>query len=159
MVKLMVSKESIITGAIIILITYTLGLSLVSQAFPATQTSQTLSSTGSIQIQTSADIGVYETSTCTTPLTSLAWGTLEPGASQTRDCYIKNEGNTPLTLSLSTSDWSSQAADTYLTLSWNYNNLPLDPDEVRLITLTLSVHPSIEGVTTFSFNINIVGTS
>jgi hypothetical protein len=154
----MVSKESIITSAMIILVTYTLGLSMVSQAFPATQTTQTLSSTGSIQIQTTADIGVYSNALCTVPKTSLTWGTLEPGASQTQDCYIKNEGNTPLTLSLQTSNWSPAAAENYLGLSWNYNGAPLAVGAVVHVTFTLSVDAGIQGVTTFSFDVTIVGT-
>lgn len=155
----MVSKESIITGAMFILITYTLGLSLVSQAFPATQTTQTLSSSGSIQIQTTADLGVYSDPACTTPKTSLAWGTLQPGGSQTQDCYIKNEGNTPLTLSLQTTGWTPAAAETYLHLNWDYNGNPITTDAVIHVTFTLSVDSSITGVTNFSFDITIVGTS
>ena len=155
----MVSKESVITGAMFILITYTLGLSLVSQAFPATQTTQTLSSTGSIQIQTTADIGVYSDVGCTTPLTSLSWGTLQPGGSQDRDCYIKNEGNTPLTLSLQTTGWNPAAAENYLDLSWDYNGAPIGAGAVIHVTFTLSVDSGITGVTTFSFDITIVGTS
>jgi len=155
----MVSKESIITGAILILITYTLGLSLVSQAFPATQTSKKLSSAGSIQIQTTAEIGVYSNPGCTESLTSLAWGTLEPGGSQNRDCYIKNEGTSALTLSMYPSGWNPANADDYLDLNWNYNGNPIDPDAVVPITFTLTVSPDIEGITTFSFDINIVGTS
>jgi hypothetical protein len=155
----MVSKESIITGAMLILITYTLGLSLVSQAFPATQTTQTLSSSGSIQIQTTADIGVYSDAGCTTPLTSLSWGTLQPGGSQTHDCYIKNEGNTALTLSLQTSGWNPANAENYLDLSWDDSGNPIAPDAVVHITFTLSVDAGISGITTFSFNITIVGTS
>jgi hypothetical protein len=155
----MVSKEAIITGAMFILITYTLGLSLVSQAFPATQTTQTLSSTGSIQIQTSADIGVYSDPACTVPLTSLSWGTLQPGGSQTQSCYIKNEGNTPLTLSLQTSGWNPAAAENYLNLNWDYNGNPIGTDSVVHVTFTLSVDSGITGVTTFSFDITIIGTS
>jgi hypothetical protein len=155
----MANKETIITGAMIILITYTLSLSLVSQAFPATQTTKTLSSAGSIQIQTSAEIGVYSNYQCTTPLTSLSWGTLEPGGSQTRDCYIKNEGDTALTLSLETSNWNPTEAASHLTLNWNYNENPVDPDAVVHVTFTLSVSPNIQGITSFSFDINIVGTS
>jgi hypothetical protein len=154
----MVSKESIITGAMIILITYTLGLSLVSQAFPATQTTQTLSSSGSIQIQTTADLGVYSDSGCNTPLTSLAWGTLQPGGSQTQDCYIKNEGNTALTLSLQTSNWSPAAAENYLDLNWDYSGASIAAGAVIHVTFTLSVDASIEGITSFSFDITIVGT-
>ena len=153
----MASKESIITGAMIILITYTLGLSLVSQAFPAEQTSRKLSSTGSIQ--TSAEIGVYSNFQCTTPLTSLSWGTLEPGESKAIVCHIKNEGTSALTLSMYPSGWDPANADDYLTLSWNYNGNPIDPDAVVQITFTLSVDASIEGITTFSFDVNIIGTS
>lgn len=155
----MASKESIITGAMIILITYTLGLSLVSQAFPATQTSKKLSSAGSIQIQTTAEIGIYYNLGCTYPLTSLSWGTLEPGGSQAIVCYIKNEGTSALTLSMYPSGWDPTEAGNYLTLSWNYNGNPINPDAVVQITFTLSVDASIEDITTFSFDINIIGTS
>lgn len=155
----MVNKETIITGAMIILITYTLSLSLVSQAFPATQTSRTLSSTGSIQIQTSAEIGVYSNFQGTTPLTSLSWGTLEPGGSQNIACYIKNEGDVPLTLSMYDTNWSPSNAEAYLVLSWSYNGTPIASGEVVPITFTLTVSPNIEGITSFSFDINIVGTS
>jgi len=153
------SKESIITGAIIILITYTLGLSLVSQAFPATQTSKKLSSAGSIQIQTTAEIGVYYDSGCNYALTSLSWGTLEPGGSQAIACYIKNEGNSALTLSMYPSGWSPTEAADYLTLSWNYHGASINPDAIIPVTFTLSVDASIEDITTFSFDVNIVGTS
>jgi len=157
----MVSKESIITGAMLILITYTLGLSLVSQAFPATQTGKTLSSTGSIQIQTTYGIGVYSDFGCTTPRTSMSWGTLEPGGSQNVICYIKNEGSAATTLSMYASNWDpeSLATSNYLVLSWNYDSNPIDPDAVVQITFTLTVSPDITGITTFSFDITIVGTS
>ena len=152
-------KESIITGAILILITYTLGLSLVSQAFPAAQTSKTLSSTGTIQIQTTVGIGVYSDSQCNNPLTSMSWGTLEPGGSQNVVCYIKNEGNTPTTLTMYASNWSPASAENYLTLNWNYDSNPIDIDVVVQITFTLTVSPDITGITTFSFDITIVGSS
>ncbi|GAI06530.1 unnamed protein product, partial [marine sediment metagenome] len=146
----MISKESILTSAMLILVTYTLGLSLVSQAFPAGQTSTTFSSTGAIQIQTTAGIGVYFDAQGNTPLTSVSWGTLQPGGSQSVICYIKNEGSAATTLSLETSNWSSTAAETYLDLSWNYNGNPINPDAVVQITLTLTVAANIEGVSTFS---------
>ena len=125
----MVSKESIITGAMLILITYTLGLSLVSQAFPATQTSRTLSSTGTIQIQTTYGIGVYSDSQCSIPLTSMSWGTLEPGGSQNIICYIKNEGSSSTILSMYPSGWDpeSLATSNYLVLSWDYDGQSINP--------------------------------
>jgi len=155
----MVSKESIITGAMLILITYTLGLSLISQAFPAAQTGKTLSSTGSIQIQTTVGIGVYSDSQCNNALTSMSWGTLVPGGSQNVVCYIKNEGSAASTLSMYDSNWRPASAEDYLTLSWNYDSTPLSPDAVVQITFTLTVSPDITGITTFSFDITIVGSS
>jgi len=152
----MVSKESIITGAILILITYTLGLSLVSQAFPAAQTSKTLSSTGTIQ---TIGVGVYTTDQCSTPVTSIPWGKLEPGASQDFVCYIRNEGNSPTTLSLQTTNWSPSVAATYLDLDWDYDNQPINSGASIPVTFTLMVDADITGITTFSFDITIIGTS
>jgi len=155
-----VSKEAIITGAMLILITYTLGLSLISQAFPAAQTSKTLSSTGSIQIQTTVGIGVYSDSQCNNPLTSMSWGTLVPGGSQNVVCYIKNEGSAVSTLSMYASNWNpeSLATSNYLVLSWNYDGHSINPDDSVQVTFTLTVNASIEGITNFSFDITIVGT-
>ena len=151
----MVSKESVITGAMLILIAYTLGLSLVSQAFPATQTSQTLSSTGTIE---TIGVGVYSDVQCNTPLTSIPWGTLEPGESQSVICYIKNEGDSPSTLSMYTSNWNPSSAENYLTLSWNYDGRSINLDAAVQVIFTLTVDASIEGITSFSFDITIVGT-
>jgi len=151
----MASKESVITGAMLILITYTLGLSLVSQAFPAAQTSKTLSSTGTIQ---TIGVGVYTDFQCNTPLSSIPWGTLEPGESQSVVCYIKNEGTSPSTLSMYASNWNPSSAENYLTLSWNYAGGYINPDDSVQVTFTLSVDESIEGVTSFGFDITIVGT-
>jgi hypothetical protein len=151
-----VSKESIIAGAMLILITYTLGLSLVSQASSAAQTSKTLSSTGKIE---TIGVGVYTDIQCSSPLTSIAWGTLEPGENQTVICYIKNEGDLPSTLSMYTSNWNPSSAENYLTLSWNYDGGYINPDDSVQVTFTLSVDESIEGVTSFGFDITIVGSS
>ena len=154
----MKSKEHLITAAILVLITYTLSLSLVTQAFPVTQISKKVSSTGSIQIQTTAGIGVYSNPQATTELSSMGWGTLEPGDNQSITLYIKNEGNAPLTMSLQASNWNPSSASNYLVLGWNYNNQPISPNQVIEVALTLSVASNIEGITTFGFDITIVGT-
>ena len=151
----MASKESVIIGAMLILVTYTLGLSLVGQAFPATQTSKTLSSTGTIE---TIGVGVYTDFQCNTPLSSIPWGTLEPGESQSVICYIKNEGDLPSTLSMYTSNWSPSTAEEYLTLSWNYSGQSINSGDAIQVTFTLTVDASIEGITSFSFDITIVGT-
>ncbi|TRO47718.1 hypothetical protein E2P47_04035 [Candidatus Bathyarchaeota archaeon] len=155
----MVNREAIITTSVIVLIAYTMSLSLVSQAYPAAQTAKTLSASGSIQIQSSPGIGIYLNSQATAPLTSLNWGTLEPGQNQNITMYIKNEGNTPVALSLQTSNWTPTSAQNYLSLTWNYNDLPISPNQTRQVTITLNVDPDITGITNFSFDITILATA
>lgn len=153
----MASKETIITAAMMVLITYTLGLSLVSQAFPEGQKTASFSNSGTIQIQTSAGLGVYSDYQGNNELTSLPWGTLSPGGSNSITIYVKNEGSSDTTLSLVVENWSSTAAETYLDVDWNYNGAPISPNNTVAISLTLSVSSNIVGVETFSFDVIIMG--
>jgi hypothetical protein len=125
------------------------------QAFPAGQTSLQLSSAGSIK--TTEGLRAYSNLACTTPLTSITWGELDKGGSTSVTIYVKNVGDSPQTLSLVTSDWTPTSAADYLTINWNYNNQPLNPNSVVQITLTLSVDPNIQGISTFGVNILIIG--
>lgn len=150
----MKKKETILTGAIIIIAIYTLTVTLVSQAFPAVESTKTLSSSGTI---VTVGVGVYTSPSCSTPVTAIPWGALEPGESQNFVCYIRNEGSTPTTLSMYTSNWSPSAASNYLSLSWDYAGETINPDAVIQVTFTLTVSESITGITTFSFDITIVG--
>jgi hypothetical protein len=152
----MAQKETILITSMILLVAYTMSLSLVSQAYPQSQSLATISTSGNIQIQADPGIGVYSNSQGTSPLTELDWGTLEPGENPTITTYIKNEGNVPITLSLQTSNWNPLNAQNYLSLSWNYNNQPLSPGETAQIILTLEVDPETTGITAFSFDITIV---
>jgi hypothetical protein len=74
-------------------------------------------------------------------------------------CYIKNEGDLPSTLSMYTSNWNPSSTENYLTLSWNYDGRSINPDDSVQVTFTLNVDPSIEGITSFSFDITIVGSN
>ena len=154
---IMQRKEFLWTITLIILVTYTSTIFIVMQVFPASQTTVTLTSSGSIQ--TTEGIGAYSNLACTTPQTSISWGALEKGDSTTVTIYIRNEGDSPLTLSLSTSDWNPPSIDDYLTLSWNYNNQPINPNAVVQINLTLSVDPDAPAVSNFGVNLLIVGTT
>ena len=152
----MQKKEAILTGSVVVIAAYTLILTLVGQAFPALQSTRTLSSTGTIQ---SIGVGVYSDASCTTALTSIPWGSLEPGSSQTYVCYIKSEGSGPSTLSMYTDNWNPLIASTYINLDWNYGGQTLNPGDVIQVMFTLTVSANIQGVTSFSFDITIVGSS
>jgi hypothetical protein len=150
------SKEFMVAGAVLTLVAYTLTLSLAGEVLSAVQTSKKVSNSGTIM---AVGVGVYQDSVCTKPLSSIDWGMLEPGSSSDETCYIRNEGNSVSTLSMSTSNWNPSTASNYMTLSWNYDGQSINPNEAVQVTFTLSVSASIDGITSFSFDITIVGSS
>jgi hypothetical protein len=155
----MKSKEAIVAGATLTLVTYALALSLVGQVLSIVQTSKTVSNAGTVM---AIGVGVYWDNECTNAISSIDWGVLEPGLSKNVTCYIRNEGNSVSTLSMYTSNWNPPELaeeDSPITLSWNYSGQSINPDEVIQVTFTLSVSAGIEGITSFSFDITIVGSS
>ena len=145
-------KETIVVGAAVALILYTLALSTIGPMASAILGNRTISNTGSVK---TIGVGVYWDQAITNPVASINWGTLEPGLNVDRTVYIRNEGNTAATLSMSTSNWSPPNAPSYMTLTWDYAGQTLGVNEVRQVKLTLSVSSSITGITDFSFDITI----
>jgi hypothetical protein len=101
-------------------------------------------------------IGVYWDSECIDPVASIDWGMIEPGAIKNVTVYVRNEGNTTATISLSTENWNPANASNYMNLTWDYTGQVIDVGEVVQVTLSLSVSNTIEGITNFSFDIVIV---
>jgi hypothetical protein len=125
-----------------------------SQATPNDQTSSTIFNVGSLKV---IGIGAYRDDSSTNRVNGIRWGILEPGVQKSFAIYFLNEGNSAVTLSMSTSNWNPSVASTYLTLSWDYNGQTIKAGENLQVTLTLSVSASITGVTTFNFDIIVVG--
>ncbi|MGO8807018.1 MAG: hypothetical protein ACLQO7_10540 [Candidatus Bathyarchaeia archaeon] len=103
-------------------------------------------------------VGIYWDQTCTNRTLSLDWGTIEAGSNNTLTVYIKNEDNSAVSLSLETSNWAPSASLSYMSLSWNYSGQVLRTDQVISLELTLTVCPTIRGVTDFSFGTTITAT-
>jgi hypothetical protein len=120
------------------------------------QTSSTISSVGTLK---AIGIEVYWDEDLTDKVTTIKWGVLAPGARKAYTIYVSNEGNFPLSLRLSASNWNPPAASNYLTLTWNYlNGQTLKAGEVVGVTLTLAVSESITGIYNFNFEITAEGT-
>lgn len=102
-------------------------------------------------------VGVYQDPVLTVPLTEINWGILEPGEEKNHTAYIKNESNVPITLVLSTDNWSPANASNFITLTWDYDEQPLGVDEFVKVIFTLAVDPAISGIVDFSFDIVIAG--
>ena len=117
--------------------------------------SKTLSSTGSVK---AINVEVYWDLACTQVVSSIDWGTPEPGDSVSRTVYVKNSGSAPMNVSLSASGWVPAEAGNYLTMSWDREGAEVAAAEVVQALLTLDVSGSITGITDFSFDIVIEGT-
>jgi len=104
----------------------------------------------------SVTIGIYHEAACLTDVTAIDWGDIEAGASKTVTVYVKNLGETAVTLALDTQNWSPPEAQTYMSVDWDYGGGLLDPDAVLPVQLILTVSPEIMDITTFSLEIVII---
>jgi len=118
-------------------------------------TSKTLSSSGSVK---AINVEVFWDNECTQAVSSVDWGTPEPGESIEKTVFVKNTGNAPMNLSQSTSGWNPVDTESYLTLSWDLEGMIISANEVLQAVLTLHVSSDISGITDFAFNIIIEGT-
>jgi hypothetical protein len=102
---------------------------------------------------------VYSNSACTSPIGNLNWGAMSPGGTATTTVYIKNTGGSnSLSLSIQASNWNPTSASQYLTLSWDKQGTVLAPGQSTEATITMTVSPSVTGITSFSVQISISGT-
>ena len=90
-------------------------------------------------------------------VTSIDWGTIEPGSNVNRTVNFKSVGNVPVTLSFNTSNWQPPQAQQYISLSWNYTGAQVKQAWTP-VKFTLSVNRAVVNVTSFSFDITITGT-
>ena len=137
-----------------------LGL-VVVVATTALATLGLLSSSRSVQSRgaiKAVNVGVYWDSGCTNASASIGWGLLSPGAAGNVTLYVRNEGNLPVRLGLSTQGWSPANASSYISLGWNAEGQVLAVGNVTSATLTLSVSSGISGIIDFSFTVVITGT-
>jgi hypothetical protein len=129
-------------------------LASIAVVYALTSVSVYLSSVGTVK---ALGVGVYWDSGCSQTVSSIDWGSAEPGAVKNVTVYIRNEGNAPITLSLQTANWNPADATDYISLSWNYGGQTIDPNQVLAVTLSLSISSNIQGITSFSFDIVVVG--
>jgi hypothetical protein len=101
-------------------------------------------------------IDLYSNSACTTPLTSISWGSLSPGGTTTQTIYIKNSGTVPVTLSLVSDGWTPSQAATYLSVTWDKGGSSLAVGQNVAAKVTLTITSNITGITNFSCNINVL---
>jgi hypothetical protein len=117
--------------------------------------SKTISNTGNLN---AVGVGIYQDGGCATALTSINWGSLDPGVTREYTIFVKNEGTIALKLNMAAGNWNPISASNYLTVSWSRENYVLSPGNVISATLTLTISSSVTGITDFSFDVTITGT-
>jgi hypothetical protein len=136
---------TIIAGAIIVMMTSALAL---------LQPSTTITNTGTIE---ALNVGVYQDSACTQPLSSINWGTLKPGTAANRTIYVKNTGNAAVSLNMTVTTWNPSIASSYITLTWDkQGSLVAVGNNVQAL-LVLSVSANVNGFTDFNCTTIISG--
>ncbi len=119
-------------------------------------TTQTLPSTGSITPISAVGVAIYSDAALTSPLSSISWGSLNPGSQTTATIYIKNTGNIPETLSMNPTSWNPSNANTYLTCTWNPTSTTIAAGASTQATITLAAASGAIAAS-FSFNVVITG--
>jgi len=147
-------NESTVVVATLALILYTLTLSVVSQVASSLQSNRIISNVGEVK---AIGVGIYWDQSCTTEVSSINWGFIEPGLSKNVTVYIRNEGNSVANLTMYASNWNPSNASDYIDLSWDYGGQSIDVSEVLEVTFTLVISTEIQGITSFSFDIVVIG--
>jgi hypothetical protein len=103
-------------------------------------------------------VGVFSDSGCTSPVTSINWGMLNPGDAPTNTVYVRNNGTASVTLTMTTGSWNPSAAQGNFTVTWNQQNTVLPAGSVVPAVITLNVSSSAVGVASVTFDITLTGT-
>jgi hypothetical protein len=117
--------------------------------------SKTVNNAGTIN---SIGVGVYWETDCENAIDVIDWGYLEPGAHQNVTIYIRNEGNVPMVLNMSTDNWNPPPASGYIDLEWDLDGHIVNGYSVLEATLSLQVSSNVTEISDFSFDITIAGT-
>jgi len=103
-------------------------------------------------------VGIYKDVNFTVSVTEIDWGIVEAGENKIFSVYIVNRSNVPITLSLSAQNWNPTNASNFISLTWDLEGAQIEVSNYKPATLSLHVSPPIADITTFSFDIVIVGT-
>ena len=154
-VVILLKKSKIILEVSSIVIVCALATTVIGTALAIRQYSKTVPNSASVK---GVRVGIYWDLACANRTSSINWGMLEPGTNKTVDIYVKNEGNTFVTLSKTLQDWNPIIATNYVMLHWDYLDQSLSINQVIPISLTLSVSSAVSGLTNFSFDLTISST-
>lgn len=150
------ARERVILEVSLALVLTALAATALETVSSIVQSNRTIPNSGSVR---GVGVGIYWNSACTNKTTTINWGLLDPGSTKTVTLYVRNEGNTPTTLTKTVDGWGPSTASSYLTVNWDYASQTINVNQVLQIKMTLSVSSTITAITNFGFNVTILATS
>ena len=126
---------------------------MLAQVMSTPQSKTSFSNVGNLN---SFGVGVYWDAGLMNRVTAIDWGTISPSGQRSFTFFVHNEGNVPITLSLTVANWSPATASNFLTLNWNYNSQSINVDGYVQVALTLTAS-STTNINSFSFDVTILG--
>ena len=92
----------------------------------------------------------------TADITVIDWGFMSPAENKSSPAFtVTNNGSIPIILNMTTENWNP--SPDYFTIGWNLESVILEPDENATAIVWLSVDAGIENVTSFDFDIILIG--
>ena len=103
------------------------------------------------------ELDIFTDFQCSIKMTTINWGVLEAGETSHIPIFVKNIGETKITLGLFTENWSSQQASENMHLSWDYDGIIIQPNQIVNGRLTLQIDQNCPELSQYGFDIIIVG--
>jgi hypothetical protein len=99
--------------------------------------------------------GAYWDLQCTSTISNIDWGLLEPASTTTITIYIRNTSPSSAFLNMTTRNWTPQGTENYISLSWDREAFELKPNQTVETKLTLHISSNVKDITEFNFEILI----
>lgn len=107
----------------------------------------------------SVNVGVFWDSEATSAVTSVEWGTLQPGTTRRVRVFVRNiEAAGSCHLYVWAQDWTPPQAASCVQLLWDGDGEPVEPGQTVEVLLMLRIEPYARGIEDFSFTILFWGT-
>jgi hypothetical protein len=105
----------------------------------------------------SIGVDIFADASLNQTLSEISWGTMRPGENRTATAWVKNTGQGTIYLIMWVQDWNPEAAQDWISLTWDYDSSIINEGSAVQVTFALSVDPGISNVTDFGHTIVVAG--
>ena len=115
-----------------------------------------ISSTGSV-VGVGVNVRLFWDPECTQEIDNINWGYLTPGDTIKKTIFIKNISSSSKTISINIEEWNPANLYQYFSFQLSCENEVLEPGDVLMGDIILTISQNIQNIYDFSFIIVIEG--